>query len=152
MVRELTEKSGQYFSYVFHNGFRFDMTFLTKALWLSLWQTQDVSFLRSKLTTLKLYTLGCHVKFADSVKYYQQPFSKLACSIDKNERKNSNPVYWLPCDSKSIIQQFFLEELTDEERDFALWCLSFGKGFFLYETVTGFRLVICNSWQQKFLG
>ena len=26
-VRELTEKSGQYFSGIFHNGFRFDMTF-----------------------------------------------------------------------------------------------------------------------------
>ena len=93
MERELTEKSGQYFSCVFHDRFRFYMTFLTKALWLSLWQTQDVSFLRSKLTTLKLYTLGCHVKFTDLVKYYQQPFSKLACSIDKNEGKNSKPVY-----------------------------------------------------------
>ena len=36
-VRELTEKSGQYFSCIFHNGFRFDMTFLTKGIWLSLW-------------------------------------------------------------------------------------------------------------------
>ena len=52
-LRELTEKCGQYFSCVFCNGFRFDMTFLTKKLWLSLWQTQDVSLLGSGLTTLK---------------------------------------------------------------------------------------------------
>ena len=38
-VRELTEKSGQYFSCIFHNGFRFDMTFLAKGIWLFLWQT-----------------------------------------------------------------------------------------------------------------
>ena len=72
-VRELTEKSGQYFSCIFHNGFRFDMTFLTKGI--SLWQTRDVSLLVSGLTTLKSYIIGTHVKFIDSVKYYQQPLS-----------------------------------------------------------------------------
>ena len=72
-VRELTEKSGQYFSCIFHNGFRFDMTFLTKGIWLSLWQTRDVSLLGSGLTTLKSYIIGRHVKCIDSVKYYQQP-------------------------------------------------------------------------------
>ena len=55
-VRELMEKSGQYLSCVLHIGFRFDMTFLIKRLWLSLWQTQDVSLLGSSLTTLKSYT------------------------------------------------------------------------------------------------
>ena len=64
-VRQLTEKSGQYFSCIFHNGFRFDMTFLTKGIWLSFWQTQDVSLLGSGLTTLKSYDIGRHVKFID---------------------------------------------------------------------------------------
>ena len=72
-VRELNEKNGQYFSCVFHNGFRFDMVFSTKGLCLSVWQTQNVSLLSSRLITLKSYTLGRHVKFIDSVKYYQQP-------------------------------------------------------------------------------
>ena len=80
-VREFTEKSGLYFSCIFHNGFRFDMAFLTKRIWLSLWQTRDVSLLASGLTTLKSCIIGRHVKFIDSVKYYQQPLSKLARSI-----------------------------------------------------------------------
>ena len=67
-VRELTEKNGQYFSCIFHNGFRFDM-FLTKGLWLSLWQTKDVTLLGSGSTTLKAY-IGGHVKFIDFTKYY----------------------------------------------------------------------------------
>ena len=53
------------------------MMFLTKGLWLSLSQTQDVSLLGSGLTTLKSYTLGRHVKFIDSVKYYQQPLQNV---------------------------------------------------------------------------
>ena len=31
-VREMTKKGPQCFSWIFHNGFRFDMTFLTKGL------------------------------------------------------------------------------------------------------------------------
>ena len=87
-VRELAEKSGQYFSCDFHNGFRFDTTFLTKGLQLSLWQTQDVCLLGSGLTTLKSYTFSRHAKSIDSVKYYQQPLAKLARSTDANEKKN----------------------------------------------------------------
>lgn len=70
-VRELTAKGWQYFSCVFHNGFRYDMTFLTKEICLSLWQMQDVSPLSSGLSTLKSYSPGLHVKFIDAVKYYQ---------------------------------------------------------------------------------
>ena len=55
MVRDLMDKTGQYFSCVSHNVFRFDMTFFTKIIWLSLWKTQDVSLLGSGLTTLKSY-------------------------------------------------------------------------------------------------
>ena len=73
----MTKKNGQYFSCIFHNGFRFDMTFLTEGLWLSLWQTKDVTLLGSGLTTLKAVNIGRHVKFIDSTKYYQQPLSKL---------------------------------------------------------------------------
>ena len=63
------------------------MMFLTKILWLSLWQTQDFSLLSSGLTTLKSYTLGRRVKFIDSVNYYQQPLEKIARSTDANEKK-----------------------------------------------------------------
>ena len=63
------------------------MTFLTKGLWLSLWQSKDITLLGSGLTTLKAYDIGRHVKFIDSTKYYQQPLSKLARSTDPNEEK-----------------------------------------------------------------
>ena len=62
------------------------MTFLTKGIWLSLWQTQDVSLLGSALTTLKSYNIGRQVKFIDSVKY-QQPLSKLASSTTSEGKK-----------------------------------------------------------------
>ena len=90
-VRRLTEKSGQYFSCVFHNGFRHSV-FNKRTLAFSL-QTQDVSPLGSGLTTLKSYTLGCHVKFIDSVKYYQQPLAKLARSNDANEKKRIHSLF-----------------------------------------------------------
>ena len=83
---------GQYFSCIFHNGFK-----LTKGLWLSLWQTKDVSLLGSGLTNLKSYTIGNHIKFIDSVKYYQQPLLKLASSANAEEQ--------------SRIKSLFLEDL-----------------------------------------
>ena len=63
------------------------MTFLTKGLWLSFWQTKDVTLLGSGLTTLKAFNIGRHVKFIGSTKYYQQPLSKLARSTDPNEKR-----------------------------------------------------------------
>ena len=69
------------------------MTFLTKGIWLSLWQTQDVSLLGSGLTTLKSYNIVRHVKFIDSVKYYQQPLSELARSTMSEEKKKKNRVF-----------------------------------------------------------
>lgn len=93
----MSENGGQYFSCVFHNGFRFDMTFLTKVIWLSLWKMQEVSLLGSSLTELKSYTLGRHRKFIDSVKYYQQSLAKLAKSANEDEKKR--------------IVRFFLDDL-----------------------------------------
>ena len=84
---------GQCFSCIFHNGFKFDMTFLTKGLWLSLWQTKDVSLLGSGLTNLKSYTIGNHIKFIDSVKYYQQPLSKLASSANAEEKSRIKSLF-----------------------------------------------------------
>ena len=92
-VRELTENSGQYFSCFFHNGFRFGITFLTKGIWLSFWKTQNVSLLGSGLTTLKSYTIGRHLKFTDSIKYYQQPLPKLARSTDPTEKKRISSLF-----------------------------------------------------------
>ena len=63
------------------------MTFLTNDIWLSLWKTLDVSLLGSGLTKLKSYTISNHVKFIDSIKYYQQPLLKLARSTEPAEEK-----------------------------------------------------------------
>ena len=67
--------------------------FLTKRLWLSLWQTQDFSLLGSGLTTLKSCTLRRRIKFIDSVKYYQQPLAKTARSTDANEKKRMGSLF-----------------------------------------------------------
>ena len=138
MVRELTEKSRQYFSCVFHNGFRFDMTFLTKTFWLSLWETQDFSLLGSGLTTLRSYTLGRHVKFIDSVKFYQQPLVKLARTADANEKKRIRSLFldYLAY-THPYYSKFFLD-IEEENIEFTLEYLSSGKGCFPWQVVTGF--------------
>ena len=139
-VRELTEKSDQYFSCIFHNGLRFDMTFLTKRIWLSLWKTQDVSLLGSGLTILKSYNIGRHVKFIDSFKYYRQPLPKLVRNTTSEEKKRikcffleflgfQHPYY----------SKFFLQELSEDDRNYVLQYLSLGKGCFSYESATGFN-------------
>ena len=135
-VRDLTEKSGLYFSCIFHNGFRFDMTFLTKGIWLSLWQTQDVSLLGSGLKTLKSYNLGRHVKFIDSVKY-QKPLSKLARS-KKKKRIESLFLEFLGF-QHLYYSKFFLQQLSEDDRNYVLQYFSSRKGCFPYESVTGFN-------------
>ena len=137
-VRESTEKSGQYFSCVFHNGFRFDMTFLSKGLCLPLWEIQNFSQLVSGLTTLKSYTLGLHVKSIDSIKYYQQSLAKLARSTDANEKKRIRNLFldYMSC-THPYWSQFFLD-LGEENTEFALEYVPTGKGYFPYEVVTGF--------------
>ena len=128
MVRELTEKRRQYFSCVFHNGFRFDMTFLTKTFWLSLWETQDFSLLGSGLTTLRSYTLGRHVKFIDSVKFYQQPLVKLARTADANEKKRIRSLFLDYLAYTHPYYSKFLLDIEEENIEFTLEYLSSGKG------------------------
>ena len=59
-VREVTDNNGQYFSCVFHNRFKFGMTFLAKGVWLSLWKSQEISLLGSSLTDMKSCNVGKH--------------------------------------------------------------------------------------------
>ena len=115
------------------------MIFLTKGLWLSLSQTQDVSLLDSGLTTLKSYTLGRHVKLIDSVKYYQQPLAKRARSTNANKKKRISSLFldYLAC-THPYYRKFFLD-LGEENLEFALECLSSGKGGFSYEVMMGFN-------------
>ena len=121
----MMDKSGQYFSCIFHNGSRFDIIFLTKGFWLSLWQTQDVSVLGSGLTSLKSYNLGCHVKFIDSVKYHQQPLAKLARSTNKNEKKRTPSLFLDYLAYVHVYYSQFSLSLPREDIEFVLEYLSF---------------------------
>ena len=110
------------------------MTFLRKGIWLSLWQTHNISLLRSSLTTLKSYNIGCHFKFIVSVKYYQQPLSKLARSTNKIEKEKIKTLfvdYFAFQHYKHYYKHLFLPELTKEKKEFVLDYLSSGKGCFL---------------------
>ena len=108
------------------------MTFLRKGIWLSLWQTQNISLLRSSLTTLKCYNIGCHVKFIVSVKYYQQPLSKLARSTNKIEKEKIKTLFvdYFAFQNR-YYEHLFLPEMTEEKKEFVLDYLSSGKGCFL---------------------
>ena len=115
------------------------MTFLTKGLWLSLWQTKNASLLGSCLANLKSYTTGRH-KFIDSVKYYQQSLSKLATSTSADEKgkiKNLFPDYLGYV--HPYYSLFFMNELSQKDKEFVLEYLASGKGWFPYEIVTAFN-------------
>ena len=66
----------------------------------------------------KSYNIGCHVKFIDSDKYYQQPLSKLARSTNKIEKEKTKTLY----DEHLAFQHryyknFFTSELAEEEKE-----------------------------------
>ena len=142
-VRELTEKSEQYFSYVFHNGFRFDITFLTKGLWLSLGQTLDVSLLGSGLTTLKSYTLGRYVKFVDSIKYYRQPLPKLARSFDANENKRIRGLFLDYLAYTHPYYSKYRENIEYRKYRVCSLVLALWKRVFSLRSSDGFRFSLC---------
>ena len=108
------------------------MTFLRKGIWLSLWQTKTISLLRRSLPTLKSYNIGCHVKFIVSVKYYQQPLSKLARSTNKIEKEKIKTLFvdYFAFQNR-YYEHLFLPEMTEEKKEFVLDYLSSGKGCFL---------------------
>ena len=74
----------------------------------------------------------------ESVKYYQQTLSKLARSTTSEEKIRieclcleflgfQHPYY----------SKFFLQELSEDDPNYVLQCLSSGKGCSPYESVTG---------------
>ena len=138
-LREMTEKGGQNFSCVFHNGFRFDMTFLNKGLWLSLWETQDVSLLVSGLTTLKSYTVGCHIKLNTPLNAINNPFSNLHRAPTSMKKEGFEAYFLITSLTLILTMANFFSELSPEDVEFVLEYLSSGKRCFLYEVVTGFN-------------
>ena len=94
----------------------------------------------SGLTNLKFYIIGRHVKFIDSVKYYQQPLSKLARSTTSEEKIRIECLFlgFLGF-QHPYYSKFFLQSLSEDDRNYALQYLSSGKGCFPYESVTGFN-------------
>ena len=138
------------------------MTFLTKGLWLSLWQTQDVSSLGSGLTTLKSYTFSRHAKSIDSVKYYQQTPAKLARSTDANEKKRIRSLFLDYLDYTHLYYSRCFLDLGEENIEFALGYLSSVKGCFPYEVVASFdslslsllppKMLICRTSKHFTLG
>ena len=58
------------FSCIAHNFFGFDMFFLLKGIWLSLWGTNDLNIGGSGLINIISANLGSWVKFINTMKYY----------------------------------------------------------------------------------
>ena len=124
---------------------------LTKAIWLSLWQTWDVFLLGSGLTTLKSYIIDRQVKFIDLVKYYQQPLSKLARSTTSKRKKRIECLFLEFLGFQHLYySKFFLQELSEDNRNYALQHISSGKGCFPYESVTGFNSLSATPDYEDF--
>ena len=140
-TREMEDK-GQYFSCICHNGFKFDMAFLTKDQWLSLWQIKGVSLLGSGLANLKSYTIGKHIKFMDSIKYYQQPLSKLASSPNSEGRSRIRSLFLEYLEHVHPYYSKFFMSWPKEDTVFVLEYLASGKVCFPYEIVTGFNSLL----------
>ena len=94
------------------------MTFLTYGIWLPLWKTQNIYSLGSSLTDLKSYNIRKHIKFIDSIKYYQKPLSKLAKSTDNAGKKSIKSLFLDYLGLQHVHDsQFFLTELSEENRN-----------------------------------
>ena len=92
------------------------------------------------LTTLKSYTIGNHVKFIGSIKYYQQPISNGARSTDPTEKKRISSLFLDYLGFQHLYYStFFLQDLSEDDRTFVLDYLCLGKSCFPYEVVTGFN-------------
>ena len=85
--------------------------------------------LGSGLICLKAYNIGRHIKFIDSIKYYQQPLSKLARSANAKEQARIKSLF---LDYLGYINpyysKFFMCKLSHEDRQFALEYLRLWKG------------------------
>ena len=91
------------------------------------------------LTKLKSYTIGKHIKFIDSVKYYQQPLSKLASSANAEEKTRIKSLFLDYFAYEHPYYNKFWMTLLKEDMQFVLEHLASGKGCFPYEIVTGFN-------------
>ena len=80
--------------------------------------------LESGLITLKSHIIGNHVKFIDSIKYYQQPLSKLARSTEPAEKKRISSLFL------DYLGFQHPHGLSEEDRTFVLDYLYSGKGCF----------------------
>ena len=92
------------------------------------------------MANLKSYSKGRHIRFIDSIKYYQQPLSKLASSTNADQKSRIKNVFLEYIGHvHPYYSTFFIDELSQENKQFVLEYLASGKGCFPYEIVTGFN-------------
>ena len=71
-----------------HNLFRFDFFFIVKGLRICVWKTKNLNMGGKGTTNLNYANMGDQVKFIDTIKFYQEPLSTLAASMEPNEKEN----------------------------------------------------------------
>ena len=69
-----------------HNLFVFGFFFFLKGLRLGVWQTTNLSIGGTNLTNINFANIAEHVKFVNTVKYYQQSLSTLATTMTETKK------------------------------------------------------------------
>ena len=66
-----------------HNLFSFDLLFVAKGIRLCVWRTKSLNIGGTNLTNVQYANIGNHIKFIDTIKYYQQSLSYLVSNADE---------------------------------------------------------------------
>ena len=69
-----------------HNLFGFEFFFYLKGLRLGVWWTTNLSIGWLNLTNINFGNIGEEIKFAHTIKYYQQSLSTVAATLTDEEK------------------------------------------------------------------
>ena len=139
-VRENTDK----ISVTAHNLFRFDFFFFLKGVRTGSWRTKDISKRGKDPTNINFANIGNQVVFIDTIKYFQQSLAEEEKEAVKIECKK------FILKNQKLVKTF--NECTEEDQEWVLTYLSYGKCVIFCEIITKFdSLDISPEVNQFFL-
>ena len=74
-------------SVIAHNLLRFDF-FVMKGLRLCVWRTKKLNIGGKGINNINYASIADQIKFIDTVKFYQEPLSKIAKNTETNKKEN----------------------------------------------------------------
>ena len=116
-----------------HNFFKFDMFFLLKGLWLSVWRSDDINIGGNNMVDIN-YAQIDNFKFIDSLKYYQTSLAKLSETMSPEEKARVAKLV-----NQFLTNHSYFSSIWDEmhflEKSKIIDIVVSGKGIIPYEKI-----------------